>query len=84
MQQANCLTAVVCQCADEKLPSDAIEWAILTGRIELTYTDLKADIKTVMDNYDTIISDYQRSIAEMEAQLVEIHSPLYAEIARVA
>ena len=50
------------QCSEEKFGQDAIEWAITSGRVGLTY-DLEHDIRATMSRYDEIIEGYRESLA---------------------
>ena len=74
----NYLLTVLENCSDEKFGQEAVEWAIVTGRVVLTY-NLETDLKTIMGdcvtantsdrpagetNYDRIIEDYRRQCQE--------------------
>ena len=43
----NYLLTVLENCSDEKFGQEAVEWAIVTGRVTLTY-NLETDLKTIM------------------------------------
>jgi hypothetical protein len=58
MQQANYLTALLCQCSDKKFGQDAIEWAVKTNLVALSYY-LAVDVPNVMARYDFIITAYR-------------------------
>ena len=51
------------QCSEEKFGQDAIEWAIVSGAVQLTY-DLDRDIRECMTRYDEIIEAYRRSLSQ--------------------
>lgn len=87
------LTVLQC-CSEENFGQEAIEWAIVTGRVTLTY-DLKTDIRAIMGpdasgagaietNYDRIIEAYRCEVREHGDALVEIYeaSGLLEEILR--
>lgn len=44
---------------------DALEWAILTNQLRLTY-HLKTDCRQAAQQYDVIIDGYQRLLREQE------------------
>jgi hypothetical protein len=54
----NYLLNLLQQCSEEKFGQDAIEWAIVSGRVRLTY-DLDRDIREAMSRYDEIIDGYR-------------------------
>jgi hypothetical protein len=57
------LLGLLHQCSEEQFGQDAIEWAIVSGLVHLTY-DLERDSHAIMSRYDEIIEGYRRSIAE--------------------
>ena len=61
----NYLLTVLEQCSSEKFGQDAIEWAIVSGHIKLTY-QLDTDVRAIMGegggNYDRLIEAYRRTI----------------------
>ena len=59
----NYLLNLLQQCSEEKFGQDAIEWAIVSGRVRLTY-DLDQDIRESMSRYDEIIEGYRQSLAQ--------------------
>ena len=90
----NYLLRVLESCSEENFGQEAIEWAIVTGRVQLTY-DLKTDIHNIMGpdatgaggietNYDRIIEAYQRECREHGEALVQLYhaSGLLEEILR--
>ena len=54
------------QCSEHKFGQDAIEWAIVSGLVRLTY-DLDRDIHETMSRYDEIIEAYRRFQAHKPA-----------------
>ncbi len=48
------------QCSDEQFGQDAIEWAIVSGFVTLSY-DLDRDVRNIMSNYDAIIDAYRKA-----------------------
>jgi hypothetical protein len=59
----NYLLNLLQQCSEEKFGQDAIEWAIVSGRVRLTY-DLDRDIRETMSRYDEIIEGYRAAQAQ--------------------
>ena len=59
----NYLLKLLQQCSEEKFGQDAIEWAIVSGLVRLTY-DWERDIRETMSRYDEIIEGYRRSLAQ--------------------
>lgn len=57
----NYLLNLLQQCSEEKFAQDAIEWAIVSGMVRLTY-DLDRDIRETMSKYDEIIEGYRASL----------------------
>lgn len=94
----NYLLTVLENCSEEKFGQEAIEWAIVTGRITLTY-NLTTDVKAIMGDcvtattadgpsgqtgYDRIIEAYRRECQEHGDALVQLYhtSGLLEEILR--
>jgi len=58
-------------CSDQQFGQDAVEWAILTGRIRLTF-DKERDLRLIMGEpgnpeggrYSDIVEAYQRIISQ--------------------
>jgi hypothetical protein len=67
------------QCSEENFGQDAIEWAVVTGRIRLSY-ELDRDVREIMPRYDEITEAYRRSLA----QEVKEHRPPLAPMKRAA
>ena len=55
----NYLLTLITLCSEEQFGQDAVEWAILSGWIKLTY-HRDTDLRTIMDQYDQICEAYQR------------------------
>ena len=92
----NYLLTVLENCSDEKFGQEAVEWAIVTDRVTLSY-NLETDLKTIMGdsvtmpdkspgetNYDRIIEAYRRQCQEHGDALVGLYhaSGLMEEILR--
>lgn len=45
-------------CSEEQTGQDAVEWAIVTGLVTLTF-DREADLRTIMAQYSALIEAYQ-------------------------
>ena len=58
----NYFLKVLQQCSEEKFGQDAVEWAIVSGLVRLSY-DLEGDVREIMSRYDEIIEGYRRSLA---------------------
>jgi len=59
----NYLLNLLQQCSEGKFGQDAIEWAIVSGRVRLTY-ELDRDIRETMSRYDEIIEGYRAALAQ--------------------
>ena len=59
----NYLLNLLQQCSEEKFGQDAIEWAVVSSLVKLTY-DLDRDIRETMSRYDEIIEKYRLSQAQ--------------------
>jgi hypothetical protein len=62
----NYLLNLLQQCSEHQFGQDAIEWAIVSGFVRLTY-DLDQDIHATMSRYDEIIEGYRRFLAHKPA-----------------
>lgn len=51
------------QCSEENFGQDAIEWAVVSGLVRLTY-DLERDVHDTMSRYDEIIEAYRHAKAQ--------------------
>jgi hypothetical protein len=73
-------------CSDEKFGQDAVEWAILTGRIKLTY-DKEQDLRLIVGEpgrpetgqYSEIVEAYRRTIHEQIERLLHSYEPFLAK-----
>ena len=63
------------QCSEEKFGQDAIEWAVISGLVRLTY-HLDDDVREVMTRYDEIIEAYRRSLAQAPLTPQISHAPM--------
>ena len=64
------------QCAPENgFAQDAIEYAVVMGWITLK-EDLIADVQTVMEQYDTILTSYRSALNRNLAALENSYQPL--------
>lgn len=70
---------VVCACSDQQFGQDAVEYALQMGWVTLSY-DLKADVETIMGQYDQIIEAYRREVNRNEEVLADSYAPLLALI----
>ena len=71
----NYLLRLLEQCSEEKFGQDAIEWAIVTGLVSLTY-DFDRDVRESMSRYDEIIEAYRRSVVRAEIEVSKPHAPM--------
>lgn len=70
----NYLLTVLEKCSDESFGQEAIEWAILSGWVKLTYR-LDDDVQTIRSQYDKLTAAYRQRESEL-AQAVEVGSAL--------
>jgi hypothetical protein len=77
----NYLLNLLQQCSEEKFGQDAIEWALVSGLVRLTY-NLEQDIRECMSRYDEIIEAYRLSLAEAEAEPARKHAPMKRAVSR--
>ena len=54
------------QCSEEQFGQDAIEWAIVSGFVTLSY-DMDTDVRKIMSNYDGIIDAYRKATVQGNA-----------------
>ena len=71
----NYLLKLLEQCSEEKFGQDAIEWAIVSGLVRLTY-DLERDVRESMSRYDEIIESYRRSLTQAADGPPITHAPM--------
>src|SRR5215471_9839817 len=77
----NYLLKVLQECSEEKFGQDAIEWAIVSGLVRLTY-DLERDVRESMSRYDEIIEAYRRSLAQATDRAPMPHQPMERAVPR--
>ena len=70
----NYLLDLVCACSPEHaFGQDAVEHAIITGAVRMTY-DKPRDVIEILSHYDEIVVAYQQFLrAEIKAELEEHH-----------
>jgi hypothetical protein len=76
-------------CSDEKFGQDAVEWAIMTGRVHLSYK-LQEDLRLIMGEpgrpetgkYEVLCDAWRRTCRDHEAALLESYQPLLEELNR--
>lgn len=71
----NYLLKLLEQCSEEQFGQDAIEWAITSGLVPLSY-DLDRDVHNVMSRYDELIEAYRRSPAKATATPRTLPAPM--------
>jgi hypothetical protein len=89
MQQKRHLENLLHLCSDQPFVQDAIEWAIISGWISLSY-QLDKDLRLIMGEpgkpetgqYDAIIEAYRRVRQQAHEALIESYAPLMEEILR--
>ncbi len=77
----NYLLKLLQQCSEEQFGQDAIEWAIVTGRVRLTY-NLESDVHQCMSRYDEIIEAYRRALAQPTDGGLKPHAPMKRAVPR--
>jgi hypothetical protein len=88
-QMKNYLLMVLENCSEEQFGQDAVEWAIVSGLVHLTY-NLQADLRLIMGEpgkpetgqYDAICAGYQKAYREQQDALVQGYRPLLEELNR--
>jgi hypothetical protein len=71
----NYLLNLLQQCSEEKFGQDAVEWAVVSGRVRLSY-DLDRDVREIMPRYDEIIESYRRSLLQTTPPLANQPAPM--------
>ena len=71
----NYILKLLQQCSEEQFGQDAIEWAIGSGLVHLSY-QLEADVRSIMVRYDEIIEAYCRSMAPAKVELRKAAEPM--------
>ena len=69
------------QCSEEQFGQDAIEWAIGTGLVHLSY-DLGKDVQAIMPKYDQIIEAYRRSGLDKTDEPRNVRAPMSRAVPR--
>jgi pantothenate kinase len=77
----NYLLTLLQQCSEEQFGQNAIEWAIVSGLVHLSY-ELDADVRLIMLRYDEIIIGYRRSIARAPEELRKAPAPMRRAVPR--
>jgi hypothetical protein len=77
----NYLLQLLEQCSEEQFGQDAIEWAIVTGLVRLTY-DLERDVRETMSRYDEIIEAYRRALAQAKDEVSKRPAPMQRAVPR--
>ncbi len=76
-------------CSDERFGQEAVEWAIVSGHIKLTYS-LERDLRLIMGEpgkpetglYSSLIEAYQREVRRNQELLTDSYQPLLEELLR--
>jgi len=71
----NYLLKLLEQCSEEQFGQDAIEWAVSSGLVRLTY-DLDRDVRESMSRYDEIIESYRRILGQSVGRSSSAHAPM--------
>jgi hypothetical protein len=85
----NYMLELLHRCSDQQLGQDAVEWAIVSGHIRLSY-DLEADLRLIMGEpgkpetgkYPDLVEHYQRMVRQYNELLIESYQPLLEELLR--
>jgi hypothetical protein len=77
----NYLLKLLERCSEEKFGQDAIEWAIASGLVPLSY-ELDRDVRSIMLRYDEIIEAYRRSIAQTSEEFRKTPAPMKRAVPR--
>ena len=77
----NYLLRLLEQCSEDQFGQDAIEWAIVSGLVRLTY-DFDRDVRESMSRYDEIIEAYRRSPARAKDGISKLHAPMQRAVPR--
>ena len=84
MQQVRYLEKLVEQCSDQRFGQDAVQWAVMMDLVTISWTDIEADARLLMAQYDAICDAYQNDCRRNQALLAEAYrdSGLLEEILR--
>jgi len=77
----NYLLNLLQQCSEEQFGQDVIEWAIFSGKVQLSY-DLDADVRDIMARYDELIEAYRSSSADQKRELPRAPAPMKRAVPR--
>ena len=77
----NYLLKLLQQCSEQQFGQNAIEWAIVTGLVRLSY-ELDADVRSIMLRYDEIIERYRQSLAQANEELRKSAAPMKRAVPR--
>ncbi len=71
----NYLLNLLQQCSEEKFGQDAIEWALVSGLVHLTY-ERERDIRECMSRYDEIIEKYRAALPKTAQERPNQRAPM--------
>ena len=77
----NYLLRLLQNCSEEQFGQDAIEWAITTGLIHLSY-QLDTDARAIMSRYDEIIEAYRESRSRSTEESLPPPAPMERAVPR--
>jgi len=77
----NYILKLLQQCSEEQFGQDAIEWAIVSGLVRVSY-ELDTDIRSIMLRYDEIIEAYRRSMAQANERFRRAAAPMQRAVPR--
>ncbi|PWU21766.1 MAG: hypothetical protein C5B50_01010 [Verrucomicrobia bacterium] len=85
----NYLLTLLQNCSEHRCGQDAVEYAIVSGQVPLTY-DLETDLRTIMGEpgkpetglYDQLIEQWQRLQRQHHDSLIESYQPILEEMLR--
>jgi hypothetical protein len=77
----NYILTLLQQCSEEQFGQDAIEWAIVSGLVRISY-ELDTDIRSIMLRYDEIIEAYRRSMAQANERFRRAAAPMQRAVPR--
>jgi hypothetical protein len=71
----NYLLKVLEHCSEEQFGQDAIEWAIESGMVRLSY-QFDDDVRSIMLRYDQIIEGYRRASEQKKEEHRRTAAPM--------
>jgi hypothetical protein len=85
----NYLLELLHLCSDDQLGQDALEWAMVSGHLALTY-NLQKDLRLIMGEpgkpetgkFPDVLEAYQRMVQQNNEALIESYQPFLEEILR--